>query len=307
MTLARFIVLSAALALIGIAAQAADRAWPLPAGAKALQVNGYEMTYVERGLPAGAAPTVLLLHGVGSDYRGMLALAALLEGRYHVVVPSLRHHWPEHWDGRGGDYAFAQHVRDMAALVRQLGVAPVHVFGETYGATVAVLMARDVPDLLRSATSLAGMLAAREYMPPQTTEEGAREAERTRLMAAALARGDEEEALRVHRDVVAGDGAWARSPEPYKQAMRDNVRTVAAMFADELVSIPCAGLATIRVPLLMMSGDKSHPASRKATENALACLPQARSVVVPGGMGTSQVATEAVARAFLAFIEPAGR
>ncbi|MFT3820413.1 MAG: alpha/beta hydrolase [Rubrivivax sp.] len=295
------------LAFAAHAALAADRPWPLPADAKALAVNGYEITYVERGQPAGAAPTVLLLHGVGGDYRSMLPLAARLESRYHVVVPSLRHHFPEHWDGRGGDYAFAQHARDVAALIRQLGVGPVHLFGETYGATVAVLVARDAPQVLRSATSYAGMLAAREYMPPRSTDEGAKEAERTRLMAAALARGNEEEALRVHRDVIAGDGAWARSPEPYKQAMRDNVRTVAALFADELVSIPCDGLGAIRVPLLMLVGDKSHPASRKATENALACLPQARSGVVPGGVGSSQVATDEVAKAFVAFIESVGR
>lgn len=233
--------LCVALALAGRAAIAAERTWPQPAGTRSMQVNGYDMTYVERGLPAGAAPTVLLLHGVGGDYRSMLALAERLERSHHVVVPSLRHHFPERWDGRGGDYAFAVHARDVAALIRQLGVGPVHLFGETYGATVAVLVARDAPDLLRSATSYAGMLAAREYMPARGTEEGAKEAERTRLMAAALARGDEEEALRVHRDVIAGEGAWARS------------------------------------------------------------------AVVPGGVGSSQVASDEVARAFIAFIDATNR
>jgi hypothetical protein len=41
------------------------RTWELPAGVKSVQVNGYEMAYVERG----TGGPVVLVHGLLADYR----------------------------------------------------------------------------------------------------------------------------------------------------------------------------------------------------------------------------------------------
>lgn len=304
-------VLSASFVLVGLVLSmstclAGERAWPLPPGALTMQVNGYDMTYAERGPTGAGVSTVVLLHGVGGDYRSMLPLADALSSKYHVVALSLRHHYPEHWNGRGGDYSFAGNAADVAGFIRQLGVGPVHLFGETYGGTVTAMVARDAPAVLRSAAMLAGFLAARDFQPAQSTLEGEKEKERTALIGAAFAKADDEEALRAHLDVIRGPGAWDRAPESYKQTMRDNGRTVGAMFADGPISMPCAGFQHLSLPVLLMAGEKSHAASRFASEKARDCIPHSKWSLIPGGAGSSAVAVDSVAQAYLSFLESVG-
>src|ERR1700758_4119645 len=82
--------------------------WPLPPGVKTLHVNGYPMAYVEHG----AGVPVMLVHGTNGDYRSFAPQMAPLGARYRAIAVSLRHYYPEPWDGEG-EFSARQHGEDV--------------------------------------------------------------------------------------------------------------------------------------------------------------------------------------------------
>lgn len=50
------------------------------------------------------------------------------------------------------DYPMAQHVDDLDAVIEELGIAPVHLVGHSYGAFLALLL-RETPSELRAGSN----------------------------------------------------------------------------------------------------------------------------------------------------------
>ena len=71
--------------------------------------------------------------------------------RKHRVIcgQSLRHFFPEHWDGIGDTYSIAQHVDDVIAFIEKLDAGPVDLMGHSRGGHIAFRVAQRRPDLLR--------------------------------------------------------------------------------------------------------------------------------------------------------------
>lgn len=78
-----------------------------------LRVNGYEMAFVERG----TGIPLLLVHGSLGDYRWWARQMQPFGAHYRTIAVSLRHCWPEHWDGEGDDFTVQQHTKDVAAFI----------------------------------------------------------------------------------------------------------------------------------------------------------------------------------------------
>ncbi len=102
----------------------------------------------------GEGAPLLLLHGAMCDQRYWAPQMAAFGRRYRAIAPSLRHFWPERWDGRGDDFTIRQHTEDVAAFVAALGAGPVHLVGHSRGTLPALALARRHPGLLRSLTLL---------------------------------------------------------------------------------------------------------------------------------------------------------
>ena len=79
----------------------AEPKWNLPEGVKSVEVNGYDMAYWE----FGSGPPVVLVHGSVNDYRVWNSQVTEFSKKYHVIALSLRHYFPEMWDGHGDDYS----------------------------------------------------------------------------------------------------------------------------------------------------------------------------------------------------------
>src|SRR5262245_55270778 len=116
-----FFIVIAAL-LLG-ASEPVQRTWELPAGVKTLSVNGYPMAYVEQG----SGPTVLLVHGAVSDFRTFAPQMSSLASKFRVIAVSLRHYYPERWNGQGDDFSERQHADDLVAFVERHGTGPVYL------------------------------------------------------------------------------------------------------------------------------------------------------------------------------------
>src|SRR6516225_3185981 len=110
-----------------------------------LHVNGYDMAYLD----VGKGPPLVCVHGSLCDFRIWGAVIGPLSARHRVIAVSLRHFFPEHWDGVGDTYSITQHVQDVIAFIEKLGVGPADLMGHSRGEHISFRVAQRRPDLVR--------------------------------------------------------------------------------------------------------------------------------------------------------------
>jgi pimeloyl-ACP methyl ester carboxylesterase len=103
---------------------------------------------------------------------------------------------------------------DLAALIDELGLAPAHVAGNSFGAAIALRAATRRPDVFRSLIAheppLFPLLAGTEFEPP--LEEVQR---RIGAVVGLLERDERESAAKLFADTIAfAPGAWAGQLTP---------------------------------------------------------------------------------------------
>lgn len=108
--------------------------------------NDYSFDYIE----GGNGEPLVLIHGSASDYRTWNAQQAELSKRFRAISYSRRYHWPNEPIGEGADYSMLEHVRDLEELLHSLDAAPTHLVGHSYGAFIALLLAIQKPQLIRT-------------------------------------------------------------------------------------------------------------------------------------------------------------
>src|SRR5574337_660503 len=91
------------------------RTHELPPQVKTLPINGYEMAYLERG----TGIPLVLVHGGLSDYRHWLLQVRPFSMHYRTISISLRHFYPERWNGNGDDFSVRQHVNDLTSFIKE--------------------------------------------------------------------------------------------------------------------------------------------------------------------------------------------
>jgi pimeloyl-ACP methyl ester carboxylesterase len=230
-----------------------------------LRVNGYDMTYVE----AGSGKPLLLVHGSLCDYRFWRPQMEPLATGRRVIAVSLRHYWPESWDGSGAGFSPQQHADDLAVFIDALGTGPVDLVGHSRGGTVAWLLARQHPELLRSLVFAEPGLGIGTMSGEQAADldrSGFRRRSLTLLQG-----GNADGALELFIDTVSGGGTWARMVPWLKRMMRDNANTLFGQVAETYATVTAATAATLRLPLLLVGGAQS-PAPYPAVLEAFAAL-----------------------------------
>lgn len=237
-------------------------AWPGGEATRFVRVNGYPLACVEAGT---GAPPLLLVHGSVNDYRSFGEQVAPLSACTRTFAISLRHAYPERWDGRGDDFTVEQHAADLAAFVAAVGQGPMHVLGHSRGGAVALQLALAFPWAVRTLI-LADPGGLEALLPPSA--EGEAMARQSQAMFARLrddlAKGDESAALERFVDDLNGPGAWARRAPEQRQAMLDNVRTGPA--CAQRPAFTRAQIASLAVPILALTGAQSPPRYRLMLE-----------------------------------------
>ena len=239
------------------------------------RVNGTDMAYIA----LGEGTPLVCVHGSLCDFRIWSCVLGPLSHRHRLIVPSLRHFFPEHWDGVGSDYTIAQHVADVIGFIEALNAGPVHLMGHSRGGHIAFRVAQLRPDLLRRVVlaepggDLDATLAPANAMPPM----------RGPAVAAAerIAAGDVDGGLAGFIDALEGEGTWRALPGYEKQPLRDNARTLLGQINEQRQSFTRADAESIRVPTLFIGGEKT-PGSLPVVLRALAAhVPGARVAMIP--------------------------
>jgi esterase len=293
--------LCAVILLLASCAQAPPRAWELPAGTKALRVNGYDMAYVERG----TGPAVVLVHGSLVDYRYFAAVMEPLAAKYRVISVSLRHYYPEPWDGKGGAFSLRQHAADLAAFVRAFDAGPVHLVGHSRGGSLVLYAARANPELFRTITVAEGGngMPAFESNDPAALATAQKAQEQLVNTVAMFEQGKVDDGLAYYLDEITGPGTWKALPESGRQVVRGNAWTIKGMAEDRFDPYTCADAGRIALPVLLIGAEKSPPMFGKILDAIQSCLKASERVLVPNaGHGMPRQNPRAFSEAIISFI-----
>jgi pimeloyl-ACP methyl ester carboxylesterase len=144
-----------------------------------LELDGLRIHYTEWGAPT--APPVVLLHGLNVQCHTWDPIAAELVDEYHVIAMDMRGHGDSDWSTAG--YRVRSMARDVHGLIDALGIGPVHLVGHSAGVRVAIAVAGERPETIRSlalsdagpANSPSGAVAMRDFIRATTNLRGFRD------------------------------------------------------------------------------------------------------------------------------------
>jgi len=111
-------------------------------------------------------------------------------------------------------------------------------------------------------------------------------------MQALAKHGATEEASRLLIDWTQGPGlperlngvplgGFAALPEEVRQALLENAATIGPTFAAAPPAVSCEALRELRMPTLVLNGERTRPFYRVVGERAAACIPRARRAWIP--------------------------
>jgi pimeloyl-ACP methyl ester carboxylesterase len=224
-----------------------------------------------------AAPELLMIHCTLAHSGAWSGLAAAL-GR-----PALAPDLPGH--GKSGDWDRSQDLQQQsldAVLDGIAGQTPLHVIGHSFGATVALRLALEHPDLVRRLVLIEPVFFAAARGTPDY-EENARD---FAPFDAAMRSGDAKEAARVFTERWGAGVAWDQMRAAQRLALTEQIHLVPAqngsIFEDNAGQLRPGRLEGLDLPVMLVEGSRS-PGIIGAIAAALAArLPQATRQVIDG-------------------------
>ena len=267
--------------------------------ARSVTVNGAPLTYIDHG----QGPTVVMVHGAFSDARNWDGIRAIVAQRYRVVAPSLRYHHPNAWADDGEKYSLVQHVEDVAALIRSLDAGKVHIVGNSMGSRIIGYLALKHPELVRS------LVLGDPFIVVPTSEQAKAaiaDWQKDAAQSAAAARAGDLKlsAKLLYNAVLADPTAFDSAPSATQQRVLDNAASMGPYSRQPAAPpVTCDQYRALKVPALVIAGEKSRAVFRVGAEMMATCL-DTRIAQIPGGRHDWFAALpEEGARAILAFLD----
>lgn len=183
---------------------------------------------------------------------------------------------------------------------------PMHVIGHSFGATVALRLAVEQPDLLRSLTLIEPVFFA-AAIADAPDRMAAHEVEAAPYFDA-LAQGDHPLAARLFNRFW-GDGTrWDDMPDSTRRYLAERVHLVPqqaeAIVNDSAGIMRPGGLAQVQMPALLIQGDQTADICDAINASLAARLPDARRAWIAGAGHMSPLTQPSdVAREIRALVE----
>lgn len=267
-----------ATALAALVAASAAQYNPF-ADVRYAEVAGARLAYVERG--AGGTP-VILVHGSGADLRTWGYQLQHFGTTRRTIAYSRRFHHPNTPPGAAEAYEPAQHADDLAAVIGLVTGGAADLVASSYGAIVALLVARDHPTRVRRLVLVEPV--AFSLLTPGSPEAAA--ASGLDVARRQLLDGETDSAMRAFLSVLIGPGAFDLMPESTRAMLKDNLPELMAEARVPLVTMAprytCEDARRVTAPTLLVEGGSSAAFLRAMTRAVGACLPRAELQTVPG-------------------------
>jgi pimeloyl-ACP methyl ester carboxylesterase len=221
---------------------------------------------------AGDGPHVLVLvHGGWGDHHSWDAVVPGLARSCRVLTYDRRGH--SRSERLPTSASIVEHVSDLASLIRHLNLAPAHIVGNSYGASIVLKLATRHPELFVTLSvhepPLIGLL---DGNPVATVVR-----ERLGAVVARIQSGDVEDGARQFFDTVAfGPGSWEKLSDDARRKIIFNAPTYLDEFNEpDPFMLDVAELSRFDRPVLLTEGDQSLPCFGPILETIAAALPAA--------------------------------
>jgi pimeloyl-ACP methyl ester carboxylesterase len=241
-------------------------------------VNGSQLYYELRGTEGDPAA---LIHGSWVDHHTWDLVAPGLARGLQVLSYDRRGHGES--DGGPRAHPVRDDAADLAGLLESVDHFPVHVIAHSYGGAVAVRLAIDRPELVRSLSihepTFIGLLAD----DPATAPEWERLRDGVRELQAMVRGGRREAAAELFVDQFTPEpGAWGRLPESVRAACVRNADRWVEEFDDPDALAPDRSAAReIWMPALLTEGSNSPKFLDRTTRSLARLLGNSRVQVIP--------------------------
>jgi lipase len=229
----------------------------------------------------GGARPVLALHCSLAHSGAWSGLAEALHGVTITALDQPGHGRAPDWDRVSDLHALTTAIAiDMAERVG--GGAPIDLFGHSFGGTVALRLAMQRPDLVRSLMLVEPVLFAAAKAHPAYAPFRAQHLE----FASVLATGDLPRATAMFHAAWGTGEAFADLPDRQSRYMTDRIHHIVAqnpVLLDDAAGLLAPGrMEALRVPVLLVEGADSPPIIDAVQSALMARLPHATRLVVPG-------------------------
>jgi pimeloyl-ACP methyl ester carboxylesterase len=243
-----------------------------------IRANGVELYYEL----SGSGEPLVLVHGSWGDHHSWDPVAPALAESFQVLAYDRRgHSASERPAGQGSVF---EDVDDLVALIEELGLAPAHVAGNSYGAAIVLRAATRRPDAFRSLIAheppLFPLLAGTRFEPALAEVQ-----QRVAAVVKLLEDGDHEGGARLFVETIAfGPGAWDQQLTPQ---MRATFIANAPTWLDETrdpdaLQIELKDPARFDKPALLTSGTDSAPFFGPVVDMVAQALPRASRNTITG-------------------------
>ena len=270
-------------------------------------VNGVELHYIS----AGAGEPVILLHGGEGDYRSWEPQIAALSRYYHVISYSRRFNYPNRNPQTAGGFSVVTEAADLAALLKVLRLKKANLVGTSMGAATALTLALEHPGMVRSLVlaepPLLG-LARRFPEGPKLFDEFMKRIQDPAREA--FAAGDDEAAMRFFVDGFAKPGRFDGLPADARAGVMQNAGffKMLCRSEDPYPDVDRRALRSLRMPVLVITGEKTVEIHRRINEELTKLIPRARSATIPAaGHGSPRENPGAFTEVVENFLETSGK
>jgi pimeloyl-ACP methyl ester carboxylesterase len=251
-----------------------------------VSIRGTELYYERHG--SSGDPT-LLIHGSLVDHHSWDAVVGPLAQNLEVVAYDRRGY------GKSTGPVRAHPVRDdctdLAGLLEETNLYPVHVIAHSYGGAVAFRLATERPEMVRSLavheTPFVGLLED----DPVTAEEAKRMVLGIRTIQGLIRAQELPTAVAGIVDAFSTEGgAWDRlRPETQQDFIRNAPRWSEEFGDPEAIRPDRRALADLLVPVLLTSGERSPPFLRRVNAALAESLRNASLLAIPDAGHVPQI------------------
>lgn len=216
----------------------------------------------------------LLLHCTLAHAGAWAAMARHLDDRLVMTAPDL----PAHGAGSEADATRDFHDQATELAMAHLPDGPVHLIGHSFGATVALRLALDAPERVRSLTLFEPVLFCAADGPGRAAHDAA-----FAPHVDAMERGDTAAAARVFLGIWGSEG-FDDLPPSQQAYVTDRIwipkATEPTLVHDRANML--SRLPELPVPTLVVEGANSHPVVAEINTRLASDIPKATRHVIDG-------------------------
>jgi len=257
-----------------------------------------------------SGPTLMLSNSLGCTLEMWEPQMAALSRYYHVISYSRRYNFPNHNPQTATNHSVLVEAADLAALIKALHLKHVNLVGTSMGAATALTLAIEHPNMVRSLVLAEPPLLAwaKHFQDGVLFEDFMRRIHDPARDA--FAAGNDEAAMRFFVDGFAMPGRFDKLAPEARLGVMQNAGFFRMMTRsqDPYPDLPRAQLRGLRLPVLVITGEKTVEIHRRIDEELSKAIPRARSATIPNaGHGSPRENPGAFTEVVENFLETSGK